>query len=104
MLSVIKMVLDDATRRIVGVSMLGMSTGEVIHEAAMALRFGATTDGFTDLIHVYPMMTEALKLVAISFTTDVNRLSCCASESTRQRRKERDSRQNRKKTHATSFT
>jgi mercuric reductase len=76
---VIKMVLERPTRRVVGVSMLGLNAGEVIHEAAMALRFGATTDDFIDLIHVYPTMAEALKLVAISFTKDVNRLSCCAS-------------------------
>lgn len=76
---VIKMVLDRPTRRVVGVSILGVNAGEVIHEAAMALRFGATTDDFIDLIHVYPTMSEALKLVAISFTKDVNRLSCCAS-------------------------
>jgi mercuric reductase len=76
---VIKMVLDRPTRRVVGVSMLGVNAGEVIHEAAMALRFGATTDDFIDLIHVYPTMAEALKIVAISFTKDVNRLSCCAS-------------------------
>ncbi len=47
--------------------------------AAMALRFGTTTDDFIDLIHVYPTVAETLKLVAISFTKDVNRLSCCAS-------------------------
>src|SRR5215469_8995806 len=76
---VIKMVLDAPTRRVVGVSMLGVNAGEVIHEAAMALRFGATTDDFIDMIHVYPTMAEALKLVAISFTKDVNRLSCCAT-------------------------
>jgi mercuric reductase len=76
---VIKMVLDRPTRRVVGVSMLGVNAGEVIHEAAMALRFGATTDDFIDLVHVYPSMAEALKLVALSFTKDVNRLSCCAS-------------------------
>ena len=76
---VIKMVLDDTTKRVVGVSMLGTNAGEVIHEAAMALRFGATTEDFIDLIHVYPTMAEALKIVAISFTKDVNRLSCCAS-------------------------
>ena len=76
---VIKMVLDAPTRRVVGVSMLGVNAGEVIGEAAMALRFGATTDDFIDLLHVYPTMAEALKLVAISFTKDVNRLSCCAT-------------------------
>jgi mercuric reductase len=76
---VIKMVLEVPTRRVVGVSMLGVNAGEVIHEVAMALRFGATTDDFIDLIHVYPTMAEALKLVALSFTKDVNRLSCCAT-------------------------
>ncbi len=76
---VIKMVLERSTRRVVGVSMLGVNAGEVIHEAAMALRFGATADDFIDLIHVYPTMAEALKIVAISFTKDVSKLSCCAS-------------------------
>jgi mercuric reductase len=75
----IKMVLERDTRRVLGVSMLGVNAGEVIHEAAMALRFGATADDFIDLVHVYPTMAEALKLVAISFTKDVSRLSCCAS-------------------------
>jgi mercuric reductase len=76
---VIKMVLERPTRRVLGVSMLGVNAGEVIHEAAMALRFGAAADDFIDLIHVYPTMAEALKLVALSFTKDVSKLSCCAS-------------------------
>src|SRR5207244_13120872 len=45
---VIKMVLDGPSRRVVGVSMLGANEGEVIGEAAMALRCGATTDEFID--------------------------------------------------------
>jgi mercuric reductase len=32
-----------------------------------------------EIIHVYPTMSEALKIIAISFTKNVNRLSCCAS-------------------------
>jgi len=76
---VIKMVLERPSRCVLGVSMLGVNAGEVIHEAAMALRFGATADDFIDLIHVYPTMAEALKLTALSFTKDVSKLSCCAS-------------------------
>ncbi len=76
---VVKMVLERGSRRVLGISMLGVNAGEVIHEAAMALRFGATANDFIDLIHVYPTMAEALKIAAISFTKDVNRLSCCAS-------------------------
>ncbi len=75
----IKMVIDEQTERVLGVSMLGRDAGEVIHEAAMGLRFQATLDDFIDLIHVYPTMAEALKIVAIAFRKDYATLSCCAS-------------------------
>jgi mercuric reductase len=75
---IIKMVLDADTEEVLGVSMLGLNAGEVIHEAAMALRFRATVHDFIDLVHVYPTMAEALKIVALSFFKDVSRLSCCA--------------------------
>jgi mercuric reductase len=74
----IKMVADADTGEVLGVSMLGQSAGEVIHEAAMGLRFHATVDDYIDLLHVYPTMAEALKIVAISRYKDPARLSCCA--------------------------
>lgn len=74
----IKMVLDAETKQVLGVSMLGRDAGEVIHEAAMALRFKATVDDFIDMVHVYPTMAEALKIAAVSFFKDVEKLSCCA--------------------------
>ncbi len=75
---VIKMVADADTNEVLGVSMLGANAGEVIHEAAMGLRFHATIDDFIDLLHVYPTMAEALKIVAISRYKDPSKLSCCA--------------------------
>jgi mercuric reductase len=75
---VIKMVADADTNEVLGVSMLGVNAGEVIHEAAMGLRFHATIDDFIDLLHVYPTMAEALKIVAISRYKDPRKLSCCA--------------------------
>src|SRR5207244_985828 len=74
----IKMVADADTHEVLGVSMVGVQAGEVIHEAAMGLRFHATIDDFIDLIHVYPTMAEALKIVAISRYKDPAKLSCCA--------------------------
>lgn len=74
----IKMVVDWNSKRVVGVSMVGAQAGEVIHEAAMAMRFGATVHDFIDMVHVYPTMAEALKIAALSFFKDVERLSCCA--------------------------
>ena len=75
---VIKMVADAGTGKVLGVSMVGRDAGEVIHEAAMGMRFGATVHDFIDMVHVYPTMAEALKIAALSFFKDVSKLSCCA--------------------------
>lgn len=75
---IIKMVADAKTHEVLGVTMIGNSAAEVIHEAAMALRFRATLFDFIHQLHVYPTMAEALKIVAISRFKDPNKLSCCA--------------------------
>jgi mercuric reductase len=75
---VIKMVAERDSRRVLGVSMLGMDAAEVIHEVAMGIRLGATVEDFVGMLHIYPTMSEALKIVALSFTKDVSKLSCCA--------------------------
>jgi mercuric reductase len=74
----IKIVADHETEEVLGVSMVGSNAGEVIHEAAMGLRFHAKIRDFIDLLHVYPTMAEALKIVAISRYKNPARLSCCA--------------------------
>jgi mercuric reductase len=61
-----------------GLHIVGNSAGEVIHEAAIALRFHAKIDDFIDMLHVYPMMAEALNIAAISQFKDPAKLSCCA--------------------------
>jgi mercuric reductase len=75
---VIKMVIEAESHKVLGVHVLGLNAGEIIHEAAMGLRLGATNDDFIDMVHVYPTMAEALKLVALSFYKDISTLSCCA--------------------------
>jgi mercuric reductase len=75
---IIKMVADADTDEVLGVSMVGPNAGEVIHEAAMGLRFHAKLQDFIDLLHVYPTMAESLKIVAISRYKDPEKLSCCA--------------------------
>lgn len=74
----IKMVADAETNDVLGVTMFGLTAAEVIHEAAMALRFNAKINDFIDLLHVYPTMAEALKIAAISRYKDPAKLSCCA--------------------------
>lgn len=73
-----KMVIDRATHEVIGVSLVMPNAGEVIHEAAMALRFHAKLEDYVDMIHVYPTMAEALKIAALSYFKDPSKLSCCA--------------------------
>ena len=75
---IIKMVADAKTNEVLGVTMIGNSAGEVIHEAMMALRFRAKLQDFIEQLHVYPTMAEALKIAAISRYKDPSKLSCCA--------------------------
>jgi mercuric reductase len=74
----IKMIAEDDTEEVLGVSIVGNSAGEVIHEVAMAMRFHAKIQDFIDMLHVYPTMAEGLKIVAISRHKDPAKLSCCA--------------------------
>ncbi|MCH1770386.1 MULTISPECIES: mercury(II) reductase [Metallosphaera] len=63
--------------RIVGVHAVGENVAEMIGEAALAIRFGATVDDLIDTVHVFPTIAESLRLVALAFRSDVSRLSCC---------------------------
>lgn len=74
----VKVIASTIDERVLGVHVIGESASEVIHEAAMAMRFGAKLADFIDLIHVYPTMSEALKIGAQAFSKDVSKLSCCA--------------------------
>jgi len=74
----VKMIASTINEKILGVHVIGEAAPEIIHEAAMAMKFGATIGDFVDLIHVYPTMAESLKIGAQAFSKDVSRLSCCA--------------------------
>ena len=63
----LKMVADAVTGKLLGVTMVGVAAGEVIHEAAMALRLQATVHDVAGLIHIFPTMAEALKIAAKRF-------------------------------------
>ncbi len=74
----VKIVASSIDERVLGVHVIGEAASEIVHEAAMGMRFNATLADFVDLIHVYPTMAEALKIGALAFSRDVSKLSCCA--------------------------
>ncbi|MEA5114366.1 MAG: mercury(II) reductase [Geobacteraceae bacterium] len=74
----IKMVADKSTRRLIGAHLLCHRGADLINEAALAIRLKATIDDLAAAIHVYPTMSEGLRLCAQGFSRDLSRLSCCA--------------------------
>jgi mercuric reductase len=75
----IKMAVDPKKgNRIVGVHILASIAADMIHEAVMAVKYRLTVDDIIDTVHVFPTMSEAIKLVATAFKQDVSKLSCCA--------------------------
>lgn len=74
----VKMVIDAQTHRIVGVHLIAHREADIIHEAALAVKFKLTVEDLIDTIHVYPTMAEAIRMAAQTFTKDVSKLSCCA--------------------------
>ncbi|WP_456395139.1 mercury(II) reductase [Thermococcus sp.] len=74
----IKMVVNARTKEILGVHILAHSAAEIIHEAVMIIRNRMTVDDVVDTLHVFPTMSEAIKLAALSFKGDVSKMPCCA--------------------------
>jgi mercuric reductase len=73
----VKMVVDAETRRILGVHIVAPNAADMIHEAVLAVKFKLTIDNLIDTVHVFPTLSESLKLTAQSFYRDVGNLSCC---------------------------
>lgn len=73
----VKMVIDNKTQRILGVHILSDLAADMIHEATLAVKHQLTIKDIVDTVHVFPTMSEAVKMVAQSFTKDITNLSCC---------------------------
>jgi mercuric reductase len=74
----IKMVAERESGRILGVHLSCYRGSELINEAALAVRCRLTIREMANAMHVYPSMSEGLRLCAQGFSRDISRLSCCA--------------------------
>lgn len=73
----IKMAIHPKTKQILGVHILAPNAGELIAEAMMLVKNKNTIDDVTNSLPMFPTLSEAIKLVALSFTRDISKLSCC---------------------------
>ena len=74
----VKMVAEASTGRILGVHILANDAADIIQEAVLAVKYKLTIDDIIDTVHVFPTITESIKLAATSFRKDIDQLSCCA--------------------------
>ncbi|NUR14852.1 mercury(II) reductase [Terrabacter sp. C0L_2] len=75
----VKIVADADTGLIVGATAVAQAAGELAAAAGYILNAGMTVEQVANLWCPYLTMTEGIKIAAQSFTTDVSKLSCCAS-------------------------
>ena len=73
----IKMAIHPETRVIQGVHILAPYAGELIAEAMMLVKNKNTIDDVVSSLPMFPTLSEAIKIVALSFTKDISKLSCC---------------------------
>ncbi len=74
----IKLIRDRKTDRLVGARILAPEGAELLMEIGLAIKFGVTVRDLTNCFHPYLTLSEGVKLAALTFTKDVNKLSCCA--------------------------
>ncbi len=74
----VKIVAETASGKLLGVHAVAPFAGELMGEAALALRFGLTARDLAGTLHPYLTWGESLKLAAQGFEMDVSKLSCCA--------------------------
>lgn len=74
----IKIVTNRETKEIIGVHILSPHAADLIHEGTLAVKFKLTVDDIIDTVHIFPTLSEAIKLAAQSFYKDVSKLSCCS--------------------------
>jgi mercuric reductase len=73
----VKVNINADTEEILGVHIIGIFAAEVIHEATLLVKNRMKLDDIINTTHVFPTMSEAIKLCAQSFKRDLSKMSCC---------------------------
>lgn len=62
----VKVLADKQTDQVLGVHILGFGAGEMIHEAAVLMEFGGSSEDLARTCHAHPTMSEAVKEAALA--------------------------------------
>ncbi|KXF79289.1 dihydrolipoamide dehydrogenase [Paramesorhizobium deserti] len=61
----VKILADKATDRVLGAHILGYNAGEMIHELAVLMEFGGSSEDLARTCHAHPTMSEAVREAAL---------------------------------------
>ena len=61
----VKILADERTDRVLGVHIVGADAGTLIHEAVLAMEFGASAEDIARTVHAHPTLAEAVKESAL---------------------------------------
>lgn len=75
----IKIVAESGTGRVLGITAVGKDAGDIAAAGVYILEAGMIVDQVANLWSPYLTMAEGIKIAAQSYSTDVSRLSCCAT-------------------------
>ncbi|MDJ0457995.1 mercury(II) reductase [Arthrobacter sp. NQ7] len=75
----IKLVAENGTGKILGLTAVGKEAGDIAAAGVYILAAGMTVEQVANLWSPYLTMAEGIKIAAQSYTTDISRLSCCAT-------------------------
>ena len=62
----VKVLADATTDRVLGVHIIGIEAGELIHEAAVLMEFGGSSEDLARTCHAHPTRSEAVKEAAMA--------------------------------------
>ncbi|MEM5502428.1 dihydrolipoyl dehydrogenase [Ahrensia kielensis] len=62
----VKIIADKKTDRVLGVHIIGKGAGELIHEAAVLMEFGGSSEDLARTCHAHPTMSEAVREAALA--------------------------------------
>jgi dihydrolipoamide dehydrogenase len=62
----VKVLADATTDKVLGVHILGVEAGEMIHEAAVLMEFGGSSEDLARTCHAHPTRSEAVKEAAMA--------------------------------------
>jgi dihydrolipoamide dehydrogenase len=62
----VKMLADKTTDRVLGVHIVGAGAGDLIHECAVLMEFGGSSEDLARTCHAHPTLSEAVKEAALA--------------------------------------